>query len=390
MSIQESFTRACGAAGLLLGALFHVCCHAAPSGDAGVVAIGIAVPLSGSSEEYGRSLMAASQLAIDEANEKGLAIQGKPVRLELLPANDRSNAYSAALAAEYLVKKKVVGVVGHGSTATSLMAAPIYDKAGIAMITPSASNKTLTDMNYRTVFRTIGHDNAAAVYAAQYVVQELKILRVAIVDNGTKFGMGLGDQFERSMTRQGGRVVVRRSVNDKTSDFNHVLQDLQGQQMDLVFFAGLYKQAAELLRNMRRTGNKARFMTGSNGAAEDAFLSLAGPAAEGAISIETGMPKEKMNGWKRFRENYGKINGPKIDAYAPYAYDATQALVAALRLADSTNAAKVAEALRKVRFRGLSGTISFDDHGDLTEPTFTIYTVERQRWAISRLINDHR
>ncbi|NUU02164.1 branched-chain amino acid ABC transporter substrate-binding protein [Herbaspirillum robiniae] len=353
--------------------------------DAGEkVPIGLAAPLSGISALFGQSFSIAAQVAVDQANQAGLTIGGRRVTLELVTADDRGDARSSALAAQYLIRKNVIGVVGHGITAASMAAAPLYSEAGVPMITGSSSSKELTEQGYRTVFRTIGHDDAAAAQAAHYMWTTLKARRVITVDDGSAFGVRLARQFAQAFGTAGGAVTARRTVNDKTSDFNDLLYVLKAQQADAVFFGGSVRQAAELMRGMRRTGVNSRLMTGSNGAADRQFLDITGPAGEGALSIEPGVPAERMPGWKQFAEAYARRGDTPMSTFSPFVYDAAQALIAAMKLADSTDPARVTQALHKLRLPGLTGRIAFDEHGDLLDPSYTIYEVRQMRWTAQR------
>lgn len=354
--------------------------------QADVVSIGLGAPLSGIAEPFGKSFFQAAQVAIDQANEAGVVLNGRRVTLNLVAADDRGDARSSRIAAQYLIKKEVVGVVGHGMTAPSLTAAPVYAEAGIPMITGSSSSKELTERGYRNVFRTIGHDDSAALHAAVYVREVLKARRAAVVDDGSAFGVRLARQFGRAFTERAGTVTAQASINDKTSDFNEVLNLFKGQQVEVVFFGGSVRQAAELLVSMRRLGLSARLMTGSNGAADKQFLDFAGNSAGGALSIEPGIPPEKMPQWKQFAQAYAQRGNAPMSTFAPYVYDAAQALVAALKAAGTPDPGKVAQALHKLHLQGLTGRLAFDDQGNLLDPGYTIYEVRQGGWQVVRQI----
>lgn len=70
-----------------------------------------------------------------------------------------------------------------------------------------------------------------------------------------------------------------------------------------------------------------------------------------------------------------------IVLYAPYAYDATWALINAMRLADSTVPADYQPAIKNVDFDGVTGRIAFDDRGDLRAANVTLYTVSNGKYG---------
>ena len=63
---------------------------------------------------------------------------------------------------------KVAAVIGHLNSGVSIPASEIYDKAGIPMISGSATNPTLTERGLTTVFRTVGRDDQQGPAIASY------------------------------------------------------------------------------------------------------------------------------------------------------------------------------------------------------------------------------
>jgi len=380
---------------LLLFSLFVVPSHASitsltrasPEDDGSrTVQIGYAGPLSGTSAAVGKSMANAAQLAVDEANKRGVQIQGRSVQLKLLIQDDRTNPRTAELIAHYLVRSGVVGVIGHWNSAASLAAAPIYNAAGVIQISPASMSNLYTQLGNRAAFRTIGNNGSAGSHTADYAVRTLQARRFLVVDDGTPFGRGFVEQFSRTAKEQGAQIVGSHSVSDKTSDFNAVLMDAARLRPDAVMFGGLELQASTLARSLKRRSPEIRFI-GSSGTVGLPFLRAAGADGNGSVVLEPGPPTGKMPGWKNFEKNYMQKFDSNIELFAPFAYDATQVLIAAMRQANSTEPKKIAEALHEIRFSGMTGTISFNQEGDLNNPTFTIYEVEDQSWVVRKVIS---
>jgi branched-chain amino acid transport system substrate-binding protein len=110
------------------------------------------------------------------------------------------------------------------------------------------------------------------------------------------------------------------------------------------------------------------------------FLKLAGSAAEGAIGSSPGLPLEKMPGGGEFTRKFNARFG-KIQIYAPFAYDAAQVLVAAMRKADSAEPARYLPELAKLSVDGVIGPIAFDAYGDLKDGPVTLYQVKGGQWV---------
>lgn len=350
------------------------------AGDAQVVKIGFAAPLSGGDAHYGKDMQYGAQIAIDEANAQHWTLGGKPVQFKLLAEDDQADPRTGAAVAQKLVDEQVVGVVGHFNSGTSIPASRIYANAGIPQISPASTNPLLTSQGYKTVFRVINTDAQMGRYAARYAVKVLKVKRIAIVDDRTAFGRGMADEFEKAVKADGGNVVAHEFGTDHTVDFSAILTKLKGAQADLIFYAGLDQQAAPLAKQMRQLGLKAQLM-GGGGFTNKNFIQMAGPAADGVRSWEYGLPLERMPGGKAFEAKMKQKYGVDIVAYSPFTYDATWALLHAMKQADSTDPAKYLGALAKIYFDGVTGPIAFLPNGDLQNPPATLYQVKDQQWV---------
>lgn len=351
------------------------------------VLIGFAAPLSGTSSGVGKSMANAAQLAVDEANKRGLQIQGKAIQLQLQIQDDRSNPRTAEFVARYFTRTGVIGVIGHWNSDASLAAAPIYNAAGVIQISPASMSTLYTQQGNRAAFRTIGNNASGGAYTADYALKVLQVRRFLVVDDGTAFGRGFVEQFSRSVRAAGAQVVGAHTISDKTSDFNAILVDAARLRPDALLFGGVDIQASTLVRNIKRRNLSMRFI-GASGTVGLQFLRAAGADANGSVVLEPGLPKEKMRGWKSFEKSYMQKFDSNIELYAPFAYDATQVLIAAMRQANSIDPKKVTETLHDIRFNGVTGMISFNQHGDLNNPAFTIYEVQDQSWVVRKILND--
>lgn len=341
--------------------------------------IGFAGPLSGSAAGVGRSMQNAVQLALEEAEQRGLRVAGKRIRFRLIAQDDRADPAAAEYVARYLVGQHAIAVVGHWTSGTSLVAAPIYHAAGVIQVSPSAMSRKLTQLSYPRMFRTIPNNESMGRLSAQYAVGALGAKTLVTIDDRTPFGNGLTSEFAQAAERMGVRVAAQYSVSDKTSDFNSALMQARKLQPDLIFFGGLDWQAGVLAKSVRRLKLSARLMA-SAGTVGLTFLMRAGADANGTLVLEPGPPQDKMAGWKSFRQRYAQRFDSDIDLYAVFAHDAAQAIINGIRRAGSTDPDAIALAMHRLRFEGIGGPVAFNEEGDLLHPSFTMYEVQDQRW----------
>ena len=196
---------------------------------------------------------------------------------------------------------------------------------------------------------------------------------VAILDDATQYGKGLADQVEKTMKEGGANVVNREAATDKTTDFKAVLTKIKGLNPDFVFWGGMDDTAATLVKQMKELGITAKLVA-ADGACTDKFIELSAAAGKGTICSVAGMPLEKMAKGKDFVANYEKaFAGQKVQIYSPFSYDATYAIVEAMKIANSTDPEAIAAAMPKVNFEGLIGQIAFDDKGDIKGGAISIF-----------------
>lgn len=246
-------------------------------------------------------------------------------------------------------------------------------------VAPVATGHGYTQQGFDTSFRVMGHDDDGGNYAGQYAVKTLKAQRIAVIDDRTAFGQGLADEFIKSLQAQGVQPVTREYVDDKTVDFSAVLTTVRSKNADLIFFGGVDSQAAPLARKLKQLGMNAQLM-GAGGFVSQTFLTLAQREGEGVVALEPGLPLEQMPGGKAFEQAYRDRYHTHIELHAPFAYDATRVLIAAIEQAGSANPADYLPKLRAIHYQGVTGAIAFDAQGNLQQPSFTLYRVVDGKW----------
>lgn len=352
-----------------------------------VITIGLAAPLSGPSGSTGVSLERAAQLAIDDLNAGRPVINGEPVRFALLAQDDRADPRTGELVADYFVKSRVSAVVGHWNSGVGIPASRIYAAAGIVQVAPAVTSPAYTQQGYASAFRIVPHDGEGARHIAHYVVREMKAGSVVVIDDRTPFGAGYAADFAGNVVAQGGKIAARFSLSSKSSDFNGILRTVRSLKPDAVLFAGLDAQAAQLVNEMRRLQISAP-LVGIGGVVGPTFVRLAGSAGEGTVVLEPGPPSYRGPQWTHFEHAWKTRYPDPIYLYAPFAYDAVRVIAAAMRQANATDGAPLANELHRIRYRGVTGHIAFDRDGNLRDPVFTLYGVKGGQWQVIKTIDE--
>lgn len=362
----------------------------AAAADSSVIKIGHVAPTSGAIAHLGKDNEYGARLAIEELNAQGVTIGGKKVTFELLAEDDAADPKQGTAVAQKLVDSKVNGVVGHLNSGTTIPASAIYSQAGIPQISPSATNPKYTRQGFKTAFRVVADDVHLGGTLGKYAVTELKGKSIAVIDDRTAYGQGVADEFEKGVVASGGKVAKREFTTDKATDFTSILTAIKGVKPDVIFYGGMDAVAGPLIRQAKQLGIKSKFV-GGDGICTAEIIKLAGGAiADNQVYCAEagGVEGEQKVGMDEFRTKFKAKFNTDVQIYAPYVYDAVKVIAAAMVKADSSDPAKYLPELAKTDgYKGVTGTISFDEKGDVKNGALTLFTYKadkREQIAVVR------
>ena len=358
---------------------------AATPADGVEVKIGHVAPLTGPIAHLGKDNENGARLAIEEINKSGLTIDGKKVVLTLVPEDDAEDPKTATQVAQKLVDAKVVGVVGHLNSGTSIPASKIYSDAGITQVSPSATNPDFTNQGFKTTYRLVATDAQQGPALANYVVNTLKAKTVAIIDDSTQYGKGLADEFEKTIKAAGVKVVAREASNNKATDFKAILTKVKAKKPDVIMYGGMDATGGPLTKQAAELGIKAK-VVGGDGMCTEKLAELAGEAVVNVTCSEAGMALSKMAQGADFQKRYKERFNADVQIYAPFTYDAVYVLVDSMKRANSADPAKILAAMPDTKMNGLVGNIAFDNKGDMKEGVITLYDFKDKKKTVLDVI----
>ena len=347
------------------------------SKEPAVIKIGHVGPTSGAIAHLGKDNENGASLAIEELNAKGVTIDGKKVKFQLVAEDDAADPKQGTAAAQKLVDQKVNGVIGHLNSGTSIPASKIYSDAGIPQISPSATNPKYTRQGFKTTFRVVADDVHLGGTLGRYAVAEVKGMSIAVIDDRTAYGQGVADEFEKAVKAANGNIIGREFTTDKSTDFTAILTTLKGKKPDVVFFGGMDAVAGPMIKQMKSLGISAKFM-GGDGICTSELAKLAGDAmTDGQVVCAEagGVEGAQKKGMDEFNEKFKKRFNADVQVYAPYVYDAVNLMVDAMVRANSSEPAKYLPQLAQTAsYKGVTGDITFDEKGDVKNGALTLYT----------------
>ncbi|NYT45016.1 branched-chain amino acid ABC transporter substrate-binding protein [Alcaligenaceae bacterium] len=377
MQSTKGFTRLAATAAIMAGFAFA----SAQAADNTVVKLGFAAPLTGPQSHYGEDMKNGLTLALEEANQQNIQLDGKPAKFELVARDDQADPRTAVQVAQQIVDEDVKGILGHFNSGTTIPASSVYNDAGLPQIA-MATSPEYTQQNYDTTFRMMTSDTQQGAAAGEFIVKDLGAKKVALIDDRTAYGQGLADQVAKAVEANGGKVIAREYTTDKANDFTAILTNIKDDQPDAIFFGGLDAQSGPMRRQMVTLGIKAPLVSGEMTRSET-FLKLAGDAANGTYASLAGVPLKQMAAGEKFHTDYQARFKTEPGVYAPYAYDGAWNMITAMKEAGSAEPKAYLPKLAKLQRTGAtSSDIAYDEKGDLKEISVTIYEVKDGKWEM--------
>ena len=377
------------AALLLSGALLVSGCGGAkPDGGKtdGSLSITIASmsPLSGSSASQGESIRYGAELALQD---RAAELEKAGFKASFLAMDDQGKPEQGTqLAEQLLTRKDVVALIG---TLNSGVAIPVSQKLsadGLVMVSPANTATQVTDRRLPNVDRIVARDDMQGPAAARFIKENLKATSLFIIHDKTAYGQGLADEVKKAAEANGLKVDGFEGINLGEKDFGAVLSKVEAAGSPAVFFGGLYAEAAQMVKQMRDKAITAKFV-GGDGIDSGELIKLAGEAANGVYFTSVVRDIQKTPEGQSFTQKYAEFAKKPMDSYAAYAYDATQLVINALIDYSKTNPGKMpgrkelAQLIRKTSgFKGLAGTVTFDDKGDNKDARVYVYQIQNSQY----------
>jgi branched-chain amino acid transport system substrate-binding protein len=339
-------------------------------------------PLSGDNQQLGINEVNGVQVAIDQANAAG----NLGFKLELAKADDQGDpAVAPTVAAQMLQDNAVLGIVGPAFSGPTKAVAPTYGQADMAIISPSATNDTLSQAGFPTFHRIVPPDSLEGTELAQHMVAK-GYKKVVVIDDTTDYGKGVADTVQAGIEK-GGVQVQRISVVNTTTDYGATAAQVASAGAQAMFYGGYDAQAGQLAKALQAAGFDGD-KYGGNGVKSTVFTQGAGDAGNGWFFSCGCSDAVTAPAAQEFTAAYKKEFNTDPSTYSPEAYDATNAMIEAIKAAAKNGTptrASVNDAVNALDYKGITTTIKFDPNGELAAASQVINLFEQQDGQIKIL-----
>jgi branched-chain amino acid transport system substrate-binding protein len=233
------------------------------------------------------------------------------------------------------------------------------------MISPASTNPKVTDEGGPNVFRLIGRDDQQGTIAGDYLANHHRNSNIAIIHDGTVYGLGLAEFTKRQLNKRGVTEAMFDGYTPNIDDYKPLVEKLVNKKIDVLYIGGYTTDVGIIARQAKKELPNLRLFSGDPLVGSDEFLFAAGDAGVGTyftFGPDMRLKLEAQDVAAAIREE---------DAYEPegftlYAYGAVQAWAQAVEQASSLKPRAVIKALREGSFDTVLGKIGFDEKGDVT------------------------
>ena len=345
--------------------------------DAKVIKLGLMVPITGNQAQYGEDMRKGADLALDQLNA-AKAIPGATLTLQV--EDSKGDPQEAANVAQKFVSEgDITAVIGDFSSTACLAAAPIYQRAGVIMITPVASHPDITKTgNY--IFRDTPIASAECGAVTSWA-KELGFKKVAVIGRNDDYGRAYGQIFRQQAEAYGATVLDEEYISGDTQDLKPLITGMRAKQPQAVFLALFQVEAALLFRQSKEMNFHPAFMSGA-GLFNPQLITLARTAANGLLLVSTYFPGLDRPEVKAFVAAFKAKYNAVPSKFSAHTYDSVGMVVNAIKTAGSTDRAKVRDALAATKdYKGVTGDITFDKNREVTYPLLRL-TIQDEKFVI--------
>jgi branched-chain amino acid transport system substrate-binding protein len=368
--------------GLGATALAALVALAGCSSQPDVIKIGVGQPLSGPLASLGQDMVNGAKMAADEINARGgVRLGSSRAKLEIVTADDKADAKAGEAAAQQLVDAGITVALAHLNSGVSIAAAPIYAKAGVPQLAIS-TKPSYTQLSLDTTLRLVANDNLQAKAMGSYAAQLAGAQRFAVIDDGTPYGKGLGDDAAGAIRQQQREVTLRQSLDDKRTEFKELVAELGKTKTDVLVTTLNDFQVEALIRQAAAAGLTRLRILGGDTIKTDKLGKVA-PLIAGVYATSPIVEAKEFPNGKPFLDGFRtRFKGDPIYG-AHYAYDAVHLVADAMSRNDSADKKKLLERLKNPSFDGhapVTGSMRFAADGEQRYSAVAVYLLKDGAW----------
>jgi len=362
-----------------LGALVAAGCGSSSSTTGGgsasgttkacVASIGLEAPITGPVAPLGQEQLHFAQLAMITDN------LANKTRITLVQGDTQLNpAMATTVTQQFTSNNKIVAVVGPAGSQEVEAVGPLMDRAGLAFISGSATNASLTTGKYPTFFRSVSKDSVQGPQDANYIVNTLHPKALMIVDDQEAYSTGLVSAMVPIFSAAGIKVD-HESVSQKTTDFSSLVAKVTPDTTVVVLPWQVAANAQQFGKDLAQEHKKA-LIFGTDGLFSPGTFTISGSYVSSFGPDITAIPADSAIA-AAAKAKYGTFGtfGPPVYA-ATHVVD--EAIASVCKSGQTPSRANVLAAIKSTNEATsiLGQPIKFDSHGDVVNGKFFLFKID--------------
>ncbi|MBN9530257.1 MAG: ABC transporter substrate-binding protein [Alphaproteobacteria bacterium] len=372
--------------------------------DSGPIKIGMIIPLTGTTSQYGTTMSIAAKLAVNDINGAG-GVGGR--QIEVVIEDDRSNPEAAVRAARKLIDiDKVVAIGGSYASAVTSAIAPLCWESRTVLFTASGADSITRTPHQGYIFRTSPTVTLQGTRVGQFA-REIGAKSFFFLGPQTPFAQSYIDIIS-TIFKEGGGTGGGLIYEEKRASYRTEVDQALRAKPDVVILGGYVPDTGVVLKDLFRAGYAGGRIGFSFGVNQVLAQAIPAEVGEGAYSLVPSASEEST----AYKTLIAKMNLPSLNTYSCQMYD--HVVLAALALAnepsapingttlrdnvraisqnrsgqqvfDAAAALKLVAAGKAVNYDGPSGPLEFAENGDVEGVYFRYEQMQKGTMALLKV-----
>lgn len=366
--------------GALVASCFLAASLFAPSASASDITLGASVQLTGPLANTGRYYKDAYEFAVDQINKKGgVKVGNQQSKLALKIYDNQSDVnLSVRQYTQLLAQDKVNFLLGPFASNFALADSAVSEKYKVPMVQGGGASDQIFSRKFKYIFGTLA---PASDYFKSTVAMMTKLKpepkNVALLYADDAFDVSVAKGTRPLLKQAGLTIALDERYSSNATDFNSLLSRIRSANIDAILVAGHETEILNFIRQAKSLSVSPKLYSFTVGVPSADFRNALGPDADYAFGMTAWLPSSALKDkWfgdaEQFAKAYKAKFGYEPDYHAASAAADVEAFAQAIENAGATDPQKVRDALAKLNFESLYGTIAFSADGQINLPQTVI------------------
>lgn len=340
------------------------------------ITLGASVQVTGPVANTGRYYKDAYEFAIDKINAAGgVKVGGAQRKLQLKLLDNQSDVnLSVRQYVQLLSQDKVDLLLGPFASDFALADSAISEKNQVPMVQGGGASDQIYSRGYRYIFGTLpaASDYFGSTIAAMGQLTP-KPKTVALLYADDAFDVSVAKGTRELLAKAGFKPAIDERYSSNTSDFTALLSRIKSGNVEAVLVAGHETEVLNFIRQAKSLNVSPKLYSFTVGVPSADFRQALGKDGDYASGMTAWLPDKNLKDtWfgdaEQFAKAYQAKYGYEPDYHAASGVAVVEAVAKAVEAANSTEPAKVRDALAKLNFESLYGQIAFGPTGQISLP----------------------